>query len=188
MRHPTLRQHYLVILTTHEKSRALFRACSLKSYDVLHNMRTRSPCLRHPTLLFALILFLELGEREAQFGSHKRNSHFRTNVSFSGLEHMSPSHSFEWRGADEPRCVLEPCVPKLTNWPLRKKKKNKSYPPASQTAEDACTKINAVLWARDRTGICAFLKITALTLSFSLPASPARACSESFAFLRCREA
>lgn len=74
MRHPTLRQHYLVILTTHEKSRALFRRGSLKSYDVLHNMETRSPCLRHPTLLFALILFLELGESEAQFRSHKRNS------------------------------------------------------------------------------------------------------------------
>lgn len=46
-----------------------------------------------------------------------------------------------------------------------KKKKKKSYPSASETADNACTKINAVLWARDRTGICAFLKITALSLS-----------------------
>lgn len=188
MRHPTLRQHYLVILTTHEKSRALFRRGSLKSYDVLHNMETRSPCLRHPTLLFALILFLELGESEAQFRSHKRNSTFAqmsvSVVSNTCLHHI-PSNG------EAPTSLVAFLSLASRNLPTdrcEKKKKKKSYPPASQTAEDACTKINAVLWARDRTGICAFLKITALTLSFSLPASTTSACSESFAFLRCREA
>lgn len=70
------------------------------------------------------------------------------------------------------------------------KRKKKSDPSPSETAEDACTKINAVLWAPDRTDICAFLKITALILSLllSLPASTESAYSESFAFLRCREA